>query len=154
MMDYSRPYKHTSMWEIVPENLVLAMKRANVSQNQLAQAVGMKQPSIGRLISGATKTTRAVDRMAAYLNTTVAFLKGEADGPDIPEGTPPPVVLSMAAPDTVQITEFELAYGLGASFIHGDDIHSRVRTFTRGWLRYFTDAPFDQLMFARGIGDR
>lgn len=137
------------MWEIVPENLDKAMKRAGVNQTQLAEAVGMKQPSIGRLLTGETKTTRAIDRIAEVLRTTPGYLKGQEPEPDELLPTVPP----PAVPDTVQITEFELAYGLGASFIHGAHVHARVRTFTRAWLRYFTEAPFEQLMFARGIGD-
>jgi hypothetical protein len=37
----------------------------------------VKQPSIGRLISGETKTTRALDLIASALGTTPAYLKGE-----------------------------------------------------------------------------
>jgi transcriptional regulator with XRE-family HTH domain len=69
------------MWEIVPENLIAAMQRAGMNQSQLANAVGVKQPSIGRLISGETKTTRALDLIASALGTTPAYLKGETSDP-------------------------------------------------------------------------
>jgi transcriptional regulator with XRE-family HTH domain len=65
------------MWEIVPENLIAAMQRAGMNQSQLANAVGVKQPSIGRLVSGETKTTRALDLIASALGTTSAYLKGK-----------------------------------------------------------------------------
>lgn len=151
--DYAHPYMRVSMWEIVPENLRTAMERAGINQTQLAEAVGMKQPSIGRLLTGFTKTTRAVDQIAAALGTTPAFLKGEVDSYEQNEGFTPTTPIISADKDTVEIVEFQLSYGLGASFIHDDHAQSKVRTFTREWLRYFTDSPFDKLMFARGIGD-
>lgn len=70
------------MWQIDPTRLRAAMKRAGINQSQLADSVGIKQPSVGRLLSGETKTTRALDRIAKVLDTTPAYLRGEAAQPD------------------------------------------------------------------------
>lgn len=67
----------------MPERLDAAMRRARINQSQLAEAVGVKQPSIGRLLSGETKTSRAIVDIAAQLNTTPAYLRGETDEPGV-----------------------------------------------------------------------
>ena len=79
---YAQPFHMwCGMWEIVPENLRVAMNRAKVNNTQLANMVGLKQPSITRLLSGETKTTRALFSIAKALNTSPEFLKGEIDHP-------------------------------------------------------------------------
>ena len=69
------------MWEIVPENLRKAMERARVNNSELARLVGIKQPSVTRLLSGETKTPRSLFALAKALNVTPEFLKGEVDHP-------------------------------------------------------------------------
>lgn len=65
----------------------------------------------------------------------------------------PPTSISAEKTDTVEIAEFDVAYGLGASYIHDGPVRAKAQTFSRKWLRNFTDSPFENLMFARGIGD-
>lgn len=160
MKDYPRPYKHTLMWEISVKNLDSAIRRAGMTQNQLAAAVGMKQPSIGRLLSGETKTTRAIDQIAAALNTTTAFLKGETDDPAIPEGyTPVPVsapalTLKEVAKELglVGVREIDMNLGMGATYLDVPTTET-IRYFDHDWLRTYTRANPESLMFAQGIGD-
>ena len=153
MQDYSGPYKRQTMWEISPDNLLAAMQRAGINQSQLAQAVGVKQPSIGRLLSGETKTTRALERIAEALGTTVAYLKGVEDEPaelgEVKAAKP----LDRSEDDTVEIVEFDLAYGMGAAYIHDEHRSSKMRKFSLGFVRHFSRSPINQLMFAHGIGD-
>lgn len=145
------------MWEIVPENLIAAMHRAGMNQSQLAEAVGVKQPSIGRLISGETKTTRAIEQIARALGTTAAYLKGETDedaggvGDRRPSYRGPPIEPAKSL-DTVELAEFDVAYGLGGAYIHDAPARSKMRTFSRAWVRQFTDSPFESLFWATGNG--
>ena len=42
----------------LPERLVFARKRLDMSQGDVAEAVGMKQPSYGQMESGETKKSK------------------------------------------------------------------------------------------------
>lgn len=157
MTDYSRTYNRTVMWEIVPEHLEAAMLRAGVNQSQLAELVGVKQPSIGRLLSGETKTTRALDLIAQVLDTSPAYLKGETDNPirhagaaDVRVAFRGPAV--ERDPDMVQLQELDLAFGMGGTFLD-TPARAQARSFSREWLRNFTTASPKDLFFARGVGD-
>jgi phage repressor protein C with HTH and peptisase S24 domain len=144
------------MWEIIPENLVAAMDRAGMNQSQLADAVGMKQPSIGRLISGETKTTRSLDLIANVLQTTPAFLKGETDSPEAKalgdnrlsfRGAP-----LERNPDLVELDEIDMRFGLGGTYLDSAGTASK-RQFSRTWLRNFTTASPENLFWTMGDGD-
>lgn len=151
MNAYTRKYNVRPMWEIVPERLVSAMRRAGVNQSQLAGKVGITQPSIARLMRGETKTTRVLDVIAAALDTTPEYLKGEVETPEIEmaEGDDRP----LPNADDVEIDEIDLAFGLGATFIEDVPVKTVRRKFSRSWLRMFTDSPPSQIYCARGMGD-
>ncbi|MDX1966580.1 MAG: S24 family peptidase [Planctomycetaceae bacterium] len=55
-------------------------------------------------------------------------------------------------PDQVEVAEIDLRYGLGATYLD-DNPDAAPRTFSRAWLRNFTDSPPDQLFWARGQGN-
>lgn len=153
MKAYTRKYNVTTMWEIVPGRLESAMQRAGVNQSQLAAAVGVKQPSIGRLLSGETKTTRALELIASTLGTTPEYLKGEADDPTLSdERAAITIRVPVKNPDLVEISELDVSYGLGAAFIHDAPVKSKLRTFSRSWVRQFTDSPFETLFWATSNG--
>ncbi len=150
---YSGAYNRQPMWEIVPENLIEAMRLAGVNQSQLAERVGVKQPSIGRLISGETKTTRALDLIARALNTTPAYLKGETDDPTgdaIPDRLREPPFHQN--PDIIALAEIDLRFGLGGTYIDGP-VGAEKRLFSRSWLRNFTHAAPEHLFWTVGDGD-
>lgn len=54
--------------------------------------------------------------------------------------------------DTVEVAEIDLRYGMGATFID-DVVDATPRSFSRAWLRNFTDSPPDELFWARGQGN-
>lgn len=58
------------------------MKRAGKNQTEVAEAVGLQQPSIGRLLSGETKMTRWIEKIAQTLDTTSAYICGETASPE------------------------------------------------------------------------
>lgn len=144
------------MWEIVPERLVAAMKRAGMNQSQLADAVGVKQPSIGRLISGDTKTTRYLDLIARALDTTAEYLRGETDEPGRAGLGDRRPAFRGAEPepdrDTVELDEIDLRYGLGGQYLDGP-VETTKRKFSRSWLRMFTDSAPEHLVWTSGSGD-
>lgn len=157
MTDYSRTYNRSVMWEIVPEHLETAMLRAGINQSQLAERVGVKQPSIGRLLSGETKTTRALDLIAQALDTSPAYLKGETSDPIRHGGVSDARLPFRPAaperdPDMVEIAEIDLRYGLGGTYLDGPVIESK-RAFSRSLLRHFTHSAPENLFWTLGDGD-
>lgn len=158
MIAYARTYTPPTMWEIDPEHLEEAMRRAGINQSQLAERVGVKQPSIGRLLSGETKTTRAIEQIAAVLGTSPAYLKkgGTHDASPTAAGEQqlawrgPPI---EPDPDLVKIDSIDLAFGLGGTFLDFDDVEVEKMTFSRTWLRKFTPSPPNLLFFSEGQGD-
>lgn len=156
MTVYSLTYTRKVMWEIDPHNLELAMKNAGMNQSQLAEAVGVSQPSIGRLLSGDTKTTRALDLIAKVLRTTPAFLRGETDDPFSSVATDARLAFRHAPverdPDLVELDQVDLRYGMGGSYLDGPDVASK-RAFSRALLRHLTPAPPENLFWALGDGD-
>ncbi|WP_260925382.1 XRE family transcriptional regulator [Novosphingobium sp. 9] len=139
------------MWEIVPARLEAAMRRVGINRSQLAAAVGVSQPSISRLLSGETKTTRVLDLIAATLRTTPSYLKGDVENPELDtdgEDTGP-----LPNLDDVEIDSIDLAYGMGGTFLDGAVIQVEKVKFSRKWLRQFTNSPPNMLCSTRGMGD-
>lgn len=141
------------MWEIDPDRLASAMTRANLNQSQLADLVGVKQPSIGRLLSGETKTTRALDLIARALGTTPAFLKGEADDPSQPDPQPLAPVLKRSDDRVIEIPVIDLAYGMGGTFLDDVEPEARSEPFPLSFIRRYTKAKAEDLFVADGLGD-
>lgn len=144
------------MWEVNRAHLAKAMKAAGLSQSELAERVGMKQPSIARLLTGETKTTRALDLIARQLQTSPAYLRGETDDPSPKLGEqhlawrgPPPEV-----PDgTVMIPQLDIGYSLGGGSVFEEYAQTALIPFPREWLRPLIGGTFGDLFVARGEGD-
>lgn len=146
------------MADVIGNRLKELLKLKRMSQAEVANAIGVTQPTIGRLIDGTTKETGKLLELAIHLETTPEYLVGWSDeiGPEArlnDRQQPFKGAAFKTKPDTVDLQEFDLAYGLGASFIHDVPVTGEARTFSRGWLRHFTESPFDKLFWARGIGD-
>lgn len=168
------------------------MEEIDMSQETLAARIGATQGAISQILTGSTRNSRFMPKIAHALRVNLGWLTGvteekidmfDADGREISEddlasiraGKSDKTLVhpeqmkagpskanneqtrdkhkAVAESATVDIVEFELAYGLGATFIDSGHVSGKVRTFTREWLRYFTASPFASLMFARGIGD-
>lgn len=143
------------MAEIIGSRLEKLIDDRRTSQSAVARAIGVSQPTIGRLISGATRETGKLVELARELQTTPEYLMGETDDPApaalsdrrLPfHGAPP------ARGETVELEEFDVAYGLGGSYIHDLPVSSRRRVFSRSWVRQFTSSPFESLFWATGNG--
>lgn len=151
------------MADILGSRLEWLIQDRRTSQSALARVLGISQPTIGRLISGETRETGKIIELARALATTPEYLIGETedDGPSArviitatqdTRTTYRAEPAEMAKADTIEIAEFNVSFGLGASYIHEGPSKSRLRTFSRAWIRQFTDAPFDNLFWATGNG--
>ncbi len=119
------------------------MKRAGINQSQLADLVGVKQPSIGRLLSGETKTTRVLDQIAEVLGTTAEHLKGEqADASALARQ------LGMR-----MIPDVDIAYSLGGGSIVQDYVTEKKVPFRQDWLDRATRGRPSDVFLTRGDGD-
>lgn len=54
--------------------------------------------------------------------------------------------------DLVKVAEIDPRFGLGGAFMDEEAV-PEMRTFSRAWLRHFTDSPPDQLYWAQGRGN-
>ena len=144
------------MAEIIGSRLEQLIADRDTNQSALARIIGVSQPSIGRLISGETRESGKLLELARALATTPEYLVGETDDPEL--GGVAEKRLAWRGPDKpnpdlVELNEFDLAYGLGASYIHDVPVTGKLRSFSREWVRQFTDSPMTDLFWARGLGD-
>ena len=150
-------YTPKSMWEIRPDRIKSLMGDLGINQSQLADRVGVKQPSIGRILSGETKTSRHLRNIARELETSPEYLTGETDDPSpgsmfaggqpsLQEQKPEP------DPDTVVLSQIDMRYGLGGSYLDAPVVEAK-RQFSRAWLREFTHTAPEHLFWALGDGD-
>lgn len=61
----------------------------NMSQSELARRVGLTQGTIAQLISGRSRSSSHLHKIARELKTTPAYLSGETDDPAAPEPISP-----------------------------------------------------------------
>jgi len=138
------------------DRILERLKELGMSQAELARRVGITQPSINHLIRKGAGGSAHLHRIAAVLETTVEYLIGETDDPSSQAGVSDRRAGfrgDVVPPDTIELDEFDVSYGLGAAFIHESAVSRRKRVFSRSWIRQFTDSPFDQLFWATGNGD-
>lgn len=129
----------------------------DISQSELARRVGVSQTSIWKLVNEPSQGSKHTHRIASELGTTAEYLMGETDDPAGHGVGDRRLSFRGAEPearsDVVELKEFDLAYGLGASFIHDAPVTGKPMVFSRAWIRHFTDSPFEMLYWAHGIGD-
>jgi len=150
------------------------MAEKGMDQEDLAQAVGVTQGTISLILTGKTKDSRHFPAIAHALGSSLPWIMGhEVNSADAPEdgGVTGKTVDGEKRlgdrrityrdetaengerdSDIVTLNEFDLAYGLGAAFIHDVPVTGRLRKFSRAFIRHFTDSPFEYLFFAKGNG--
>ena len=150
------------MAEIVGERIEKRMKELGLTQSAVARAVGVKQPSIGRLIAGETRQTRHIIELAQALRTTPEYLTGDTDEAE-PIGAgesrqsfgafPGQSVEDFASENGLMpIRQIDLAFGMGATYLDVP-VEEETMLFPMQWVRQFTKAPASKLFFAQGAGD-
>lgn len=138
------------------------MRALGLTQSALARAVGVKQPSIGRLIAGDTRQTRHIIELAQALRTSPEYLTGDSD-----DATPGPLTEKQQAIGALPAQKFEelaaergllpirhldLAFGMGATYLD-NPVEEEMRFFPEAFIRSFTKAPPAMIYFAEGAGD-
>ena len=146
------------MSAVLPERVVKLMEERGITQSALARMAGVEQPTIYRLIKGVTLKPRYLHEVARALGTTTDYLVGEIDDPDAAPARladrrqgfrgfePEP------GADQVAIEHIDLRFGMGGTFLD-NPVESARRSFPREWLRSFTTASPEQLVWTEGDGD-
>ncbi|WP_160773479.1 XRE family transcriptional regulator [Alteraurantiacibacter buctensis] len=127
------------------------------SQAALARAIGVSPQAVSKMVLGGTTETTKVNKIAQFLETTPEYLMGETD-----DSSPTSSLSDKQVPfrhaephpssDVVEIDYVEIGFGMGGGFIE-ESGEVEKRSFSRAWLREFTDAPPELLAWAKGDGD-
>jgi len=125
------------------------------SQAELARRIGVKSTSIWKLVSGHAQGSKYLHQIARELDTTPEYLTGETDDPS-PAAMNDRRLAWKGSPgepgDAVEVNEIDLRYGLGGTYLDSP-VEAERRTFSRAWLRNFTDSPPDMLVWTKGQGN-
>lgn len=123
-----------------------------LSQAELARRVGITQPSINHIIRRGSGGSSHLHKIARVLQTTPAYLAGETDDPS--EGYVPVPSTEAVAEDLglVAVRELDLTLGMGSTYLDVP-VTETIRHFPREWLRLYTKAAPEHLVFAIGAGD-
>lgn len=124
----------------------------DLSQAELARRVGISQPSINHLIKKGAQGSKHLYAIARELHTTAEYLTGETNDPSagyVPVPSTESVALEMGM---VPVRELDLSFGFGAAYLDVP-VTETIRHFTRDWLRLYTHASPENLLFAQGVGD-
>jgi phage repressor protein C with HTH and peptisase S24 domain len=132
------------------ERLSARMSELGLSQNELARRVGVSQQTIWKLVSGESTNSRFLHKIARELETTVEQLTGEKS--IVSDRRIGFRGFEIEPAEDVQLDEIDVAYGMGGSFIE-TAISVRKVSFSREWLRHFTDSAPEHLFSAKGIGE-
>lgn len=128
------------------------LKHLSMTQSQLARDVGVAQATIAGLITGRSAGSKHLHEIAKFLQTTPSYLIGETDNPS--EGyVPMPSTADVAAElGLVPVREIDLSFGMGSRYLDVP-VTEKVRHFSHEWIRQYTRASPEHLLFAQGAGD-
>lgn len=136
------------------------LEKRGISQSELARRVGVSQTSIWKLTKEAKQGSKHLHKIARELGTTPEYLTGETDNPEPAgvgdarlafKGFEPPVPLGKPS-DTVAVREIDLTFGFGATYLDVP-VTETIRHFSRDFIRHYTKARPEDLVFAQGVGD-
>lgn len=157
-------------------------KALDMSQEDLAHQVNCTQGMISQIVQGTISKTSLYPQIAEALAVNLDWLLGKtdkmiqlfgADGMAVPEaewlaGNRLVEQPGVAAPkrgyrseaeefgttafDVVAVRELDLSLGMGERY-WDVPVTEEVHHFPRAWLRQYTRAAPDKLLFAQGMGD-
>ena len=117
-----------------------------ISQSELARRVGTSQATIWKLLNGESNSTKFLYQIAQVLEVTPDYLLGLTNEP---KGHLP----SMRAEDRfLEVPMIDLAYGMGGTYLD-DEPEVRTEAFPLAFIRRYTAAKAENLVFAEGVGD-
>lgn len=139
------------------DRLLQLIAERGISQGDLAREVGVSTTAIWKLTKEPAQGSKHIHRIAKVLGTSPDYLMGETDDPSpasLLSDKQTPFRHSAPSPisDLVEIDYVEIGFGMGGGFIEESGEVAK-RSFSRAWLREFTDAPPELLAWAKGDGD-
>lgn len=137
---------------VLGDRILEMMAKRGLNQSQLAQLVGISQPSINTLIK-AGGGSKHIHKIATVLGTTPAYLTGDTDDPGEDVITLPSREVYAEQFNLALVTEVELGYSMGGGSVVEAYETKGVIPFQRDWLRSLMRGSFEQLFVARGEGD-
>lgn len=123
-----------------------------ISQSDLARAVGVAQGTIAHLVSGRSRSSVHLPKIARELHTTISYLTGETEDPAENAFIPPTAAEIAAEMGLIKVEEIDLTIGMGAAFLD-EHVTAVERWIPEEWVRNFTTSPAAQLVIARPVGD-
>lgn len=148
-----RPNCHLSLGALIghkrgmSNNIAEIRKAANLSQSDLAEAIGTTLNNLGKLERGERRLNQDwINKIAGALGVTPE---------DVISATrqPPKKKHDDTDPDEVEIQQWDVAYGMGGGSYLDLPVTGERHKFSRSWLRQFTHAPPDMIFLAAGTGD-
>lgn len=137
---------------MIGERVKARLEDVGLSQSELARRLSLSQGTIAQLISGRSRSSAHLHRIARELKTSTAFLEGDTDDPS-EDAIAPPTAREIAEHlDLLELIDVDVDYGMGLSVV-GDHIEQRVSHFPRWFVEMWTAAPASALAIARGKGD-
>lgn len=144
------------------DRLEALMAERGISQSELARRIKVSQTTIWKLIKEPAQGTKFTHRIASELQTSAEYLMDETENPLPTSGEVadnrrsfrgPSDETALTMPGLVPVKEIDLTLGAGGTYLDDSAVMETIRYFPRDWLREFTDAPPDMLVFARVKGD-
>lgn len=121
-------------------------KRLQLSQVELGRLAGVSKNTQMAYENGTSPITLDYLEKVAPHGVDITFV---ATGIAGKQNTVP---LANNDDDIVELSEIDLRYGLGATFLDSP-VQSEKRMFSRSWIRSFTKSPTHCLFWAMGDGD-
>lgn len=145
------------------DRLLALMEVSDFSQSALAREVGVSPTAIWKMIHDPVQGSKHIHKIARALDTSPEYLMGETDDPtpnavadrQMPFKGPEPKgerLLAASAPGLVTVREIDLTLGMGGRYLDVP-VTETVRHFSRDWIRQYTKAAPEHLVFAQGVGD-
>lgn len=125
------------------------------SQAELARRIGVSQATIWKLVNGESRNSKYLVLIARALGTSPEYLLGHTDDPHPGDGwaeLPPPREAGPDMSQVMMIRQIDLRFGAGATYLD-HHVEENLGAFPRFWVRQFTDAPAEMLVWTRTKGN-
>lgn len=134
------------------ERIQSRIDELGLNQTELARRVGVGQGTIAHLVSGRSRSSAHLHKIARELRTTAAYLSGDTNDPDENAYVPPTPAEIAAEMGLIKVEEIDLTIGMGAAFLD-EHVTAIARWIPEDWVRNFTNSPAALLSIARPVGD-
>jgi len=130
------------------ERMAELMEQRDLTQSELARRVGCTAGAINQIMTGQTLRSRYMPAIASALGVPYDYLAGNSDDPNEWEPS-----THLTEDRSIQVPMVDLAYGMGGTYLDDEEPEVRTEPFPLAFIRRYTAAKADKLVFAEGIGD-